>query len=92
MLNRAYRLSSSWHHFSNECERLKTLFDRLKYPPRLVDWFNLHWYQQYKATNQDPESSKQKVLRIAFPFKDQKSADDVKTQLANLSNVIGTKI
>ena len=30
MLSRAYRLSSSWHHFSNECERLKTLFDRLK--------------------------------------------------------------
>ena len=33
MLNRAYRLSSSWQHFSNECERLT----RLKYPPRLVD-------------------------------------------------------
>ena len=32
MLSRAYRLSSSWLHFSNECERLKTLFDRLKYP------------------------------------------------------------
>ena len=45
--------------------------------------------QQYKATNQDPESSKQKVLRIALPFKDQKSADNVKKQLANLSNVIG---
>ena len=96
MLNRAYRLSSSWHHFSNECERLKTLFDRLKYPPApgWLSYFNLHWYQQYKATNQDPESSKQKVLRIALPFKDQKSADDVKKQLANLSNVnvIGTKI
>ena len=35
MLNRAYRLFSSWHHVSNECERLKTLFDRLSY-------FNLH--------------------------------------------------
>ena len=93
MLNRAYRLSSSWHHFSNECERLKTLFDRLKYPPRLVDSvISTFIDQQYKATNQDPESSKQKVLRIASPSKDQKSADDVKKQLANLSNVIGTKI
>ena len=93
MLNRAYRLSSSWHHFNNECERLKTLFDRLKYPPRLVDSvISTFIDQQYKATNQDPESSKQNVLRIALPFKDQKSADDVKKQLANLSNVIGTKI
>ena len=93
MLNRAYRLSSSWHHFNNECERLKTLFDRLKYPPRLVDSvISTFIDQQYKATNQDPESSKQKVLRIALPFKDQKSADDVKKQQANLSNVIGTKI
>ena len=93
MLNRAYRLSSSWHHFNNECERLKTLFDRLKYPPRLVDSvISTFIDQKYKATNQDPESSKQKVLRIALPFKDQKSADDVKKQLANLSNVIGTKI
>ena len=34
MLNRTYRLSSSWHHFSNEKrERLKTLFDRLNTPP-----------------------------------------------------------
>ena len=31
-------------------------------------------------------------MRIALPFKDLKSADDVKKQLANLSNVIGTKI
>ena len=37
MLNRAYRLSSCWQHFTDECERLKMLFDRLKYPPRLVN-------------------------------------------------------
>ena len=32
MLDRAYRLSSSWTHFSDECDRLKTAFSRLKYP------------------------------------------------------------
>ena len=84
MLNRAYRLSSSWSYFSKECERLKMLFNRLKYPPRLVDsTISTFIGQQYKAANQEPESSKQKVVRIALPFKE---------QLANLSNVIGTKV
>ena len=74
MLNRAYRLSSSWSYFSKECERLKMLFNRLKYPPRLVDsTISTFIDQQYKAANQEPESSKQKVVRIALPFKDQKS-------------------
>ena len=69
------------------------LFNRLKYPPRLVDSTICTFIdQQYKAANQEPESSKQKVVRIALPFKDQKSADLVKKQLANLSNVIGTKV
>ena len=69
------------------------LFNRLKYPPRLVDsTISTFIDQQYKAANQEPESSKQKVVRIALPFKDQKSADLVKKQLANLSNVIGTKV
>ena len=34
MLDRAHRLSSSWAHFSDECDRLKTVFSRLKYPSR----------------------------------------------------------
>ena len=40
MLDRAYRLSSSWTHFSDECDRLKslkTVFSRLKYPKHLVN-------------------------------------------------------
>ena len=93
MLNRAHRLSSSWSYFSKECERLKMLFNRLRYPPRLVDSTIFTFIdQQYKAANQKPESSKQKVVRIALPFKGQKSADLVKKQLANLLNVIGTKV
>ena len=31
MLDRTYRLSSSSTHLSNECDRLKTVFSRLKY-------------------------------------------------------------
>lgn len=32
MLNRAYRLSSNWELFINECENLKRMFLSLKYP------------------------------------------------------------
>ena len=32
MLDRAHRLSSSWTFFSDECDRLRTVFSRLKYP------------------------------------------------------------
>ena len=37
LLNRAYRLSSCWSYFSDECDRLKALFDQLKYPLNLVN-------------------------------------------------------
>ena len=37
MLDRAHRLSSSWSHFSDECDRLKSVFSRLKYPKQLVN-------------------------------------------------------
>ena len=37
MLDRAHRLSSSWTHFSDECDCLKTVFSRLKYPKHLVN-------------------------------------------------------
>ena len=37
MPDRAYRLSSSWIYFSDECKRLKTVFSRLKYPLHLIN-------------------------------------------------------
>ena len=37
MLDRVFRLSSNCHYFSEECDRLKLLFSRLKYPDKLVN-------------------------------------------------------
>ena len=37
MIDRAYHLSSTWLYFSEECERLKSLFSRLDYPHRLIN-------------------------------------------------------
>ena len=38
MLDRAYRISSDWSYFSQECDRFETVFLKLKYPRHL---FNL---------------------------------------------------
>ena len=37
MLERAFRLSSNWSYFSEECDRLKMVFSRLDYPDKLVN-------------------------------------------------------
>ena len=37
MLYRAYRLSSTWKAFTEECETLKTTFTQLRYPTNLTD-------------------------------------------------------
>ena len=38
MLDRGFRLSSSWSYFSEECDRLKMVFSRLDYPDKLVNY------------------------------------------------------
>ena len=37
MFDRAFRLSSNWSYFSEECHRLKIVFSRLDYPDKLVN-------------------------------------------------------
>ena len=37
MLNRAFKLSSNWQFFHQECERLKKVFARLHYPETVID-------------------------------------------------------
>ena len=36
MLNRAFKLSSNWKFFRQECERLKMVFAQLHYPETLI--------------------------------------------------------
>ena len=40
MLNRVFQLSSTWKFFHEECERLKEIFSRLRYPDDLVQSTN----------------------------------------------------
>ena len=40
ILDRAYRISSDWSYFSQECDRLETVFLKLKYPSHLSIWLS----------------------------------------------------
>ena len=87
MLIRAYRLSSSWSYFTEECERLKSAFSKLKYPKHLVDstvktFLNLRVADQSSLRS---KSTTENTTRVVIPFKDQESANIVKTQFKDLN-------
>ena len=87
MLDRAYRLSSSWSYFTEECDRLKSVFSKLKYPKHLVD-STVKTFLISRVTDQSllqSKSTTENTIRVVIPFKDQVSANIVKTQLKDLS-------
>ena len=96
MLDRAYRLSSSWLYFSEECERLKSLFSRLDYPHHLIN-SAINTFINLRVADQQPLQASGRlagddVTRVVIPFKDQDSANIVKTQLKDLSIKLQTTI
>ena len=95
MLNRAFKLSSTWKLFHQECERLKVIFSRLCYPEELVQ-FTIRQFIESKVSEdalpQQQELKKQDPIRIVLPFKDQKSANSVRRQLGDLSRKINVDI
>ena len=73
MLDRAYRISSDWSYFSQECDRLETVFLKLKYPRHLFNlavkqfvYSKVADQQQIPSTNTTPAP-----IRVVIPFKDQ---------------------
>ncbi|XP_067039590.1 uncharacterized protein [Acropora muricata] len=92
MLDRAFRLSSNWSYFSEECDRLKIVFSRLDYPDKLVN-STITRFIADKASDQPTSrfptaTNMQDPVRLVLPFKDQASADIVRTQLNDLSQKI----
>ena len=73
MLDRAYRLSSDWSHFHEECDRLREVFSRLKYPQHLIDTAIKKVIDTKVPDPQPYPSSQEKVktARVILPFKDQ---------------------
>jgi len=92
MLNRAFKLSSNWQFFHQECERLKMVFARPHYPKTLVENTIRHFIEM-KVTEsvcfkQQVFDEQDASIRIVLPFKDQKSANTVRHQLGYLSRKI----
>ena len=95
MLDRAFRLSSNWSYFSEECDRLKLVFSWLKYPDNLVN-STISRFVAAKASDQlvswSAVSDRSDPIRVILPFKDQASADIVRSQLKDLSQKIQTTV
>ena len=94
MLDRVHRLSSSWSYFTEECERLKSVFSKLKYPKHLVD-STVKTFLNLKVADQPSlrsRSTTENTTRVVIPFKDQESANIVKTQLKDLSVKLQTSV
>ena len=95
MLDRAHCLSSSWTHFSDESDRLKTVFSRLKYPKHLVN-STIKSFADSKVCDQQqplsPSQEKDDTIRVVLPLKYQISADIVRKQLKDLSLKVHTTI
>ena len=92
MLDRAFRLSSDWSYFSEECDRLKMVFSRLDYPDKFIN-STITRFIADKASDQPTSrlpvaTNGQDPVRLVLPFKDQVSADIVQTQLNDLNQKI----
>ena len=87
MLDRAYRFSSCWSNFLDECNRLKTAFSPLKYPKHVVNSTIKSFVHSKVCDQQRPLSTSKETddtVRVVLPFKDQISADMVKEQHLSL--------
>ena len=96
MLNRAFKLSSNWQFFHQECERLKGIFARLHYPETLVENTIRHFIETKVTENACPKQrvsdERDAPVRIVLPFKDQKSANAVRHQLGDLNRKIDADV
>ena len=76
MVNRAYRLSSTKEGFAKECNKLRTMFSKLRYPKTLVD-STINKFSQEPDKEIHTVPSVDPSVYIVLPFKDQRSADRV---------------
>ena len=93
MLDHAFQLSSNMAYFSEECDCLKLLFSRLKYPDKLIN-STITRFIAFKATEQPvpspTENNSPEPIRVVLPFKDQASADILRMQLSKTTKLSET--
>ena len=93
MLNRAFKLSSTWQFFHQECERLKEIFTRLHYPePLIQNTIRLFVEMKVTGSKRSRQQAGEIPVRIPLPFKDQRSANKLREQVSDLSRKIKTEV
>ena len=90
MLNRAHCLSSSPDIFAEECDNLRKIFLKLKYPEKLINSTMTKFIES--RNQQQVHVQRNAPVRIILPFKDQRSAGIVRRQLSDLGKKINSGI
>ena len=91
MLNRAHCLSSSPDIFAEECDNLRGIFLKLKYPEKLIN-STITRFIESRNQQQVRDVQRNAPVRIILPFKDQRSAEIVRRQLSDLGKKINSDI
>ena len=91
MVNRAYRLSSTKEGFAKECNKLRTIFSKLRYPKTLVD-SSINRFSQEPDKEIHTVPSADPSVYIVLPFKDQRSADRVRKDIYSLGAKIDVNV
>ena len=91
MVNRAYRLSSTKEGFAKECNKLRTMFSKLRYPKTLVD-SSINRFSQEPDKEIHTVPSADPSLYIVLPFKDQRSTDRVRKEIYSLGAKIDVNV
>ena len=99
MVNRAYKLSSTWKSFIDERESLKQTFVDLRYPLKLIDATinkSINKIISSDTTNEiditDERSDNLPKVLFPLPFIDQKTTDNTRKQLQSLGHKIGVSL
>ena len=77
MLIRAHRLSSSPDLFADECNNLRQMFLKLKYPPQLIESTINSFIRSQDQAEPQHQIPLDQPFTIVLPFKGQRSADAV---------------
>ena len=74
MLNHAFKPSSNWHFFHQECERLRVIFTRLHYPESLIQ-NTIKVFVKMKVTGNTRPRNNQVKFPLEYPLPNQRSAN-----------------
>ena len=71
---------------------LRSMFLKLKYPPRLIESIINRFIRSQDQTEPQHQFPPDQLIRTVLPFKDQRSADAVRKDLSELSKKIGSDL